>query len=234
MTSSSKPRTILITGCTRGLGRSLVERWASEGHTLVGCGRSEGKLQELRGALGAPHRFSTVDVADFDQVSAWADRVVAEVGVPDLVINNAAVINQRAPLWKVPVTEFSGVIDVNLKGVHHVVCAFVPKMIEAGRGIVINISSGWGKFTAPDVGPYCTTKFGIEGYTGSLAADLPDGLAAIPLQPGIIHTDMLDTAFGEEGASQHWTPEEWIDVAAPFILGLGPEHNGQSLRIPDA
>ena len=233
MTTQDAPRIILITGCTRGLGRALAERWASKGHTIVGCGRSEGKLAELREQLGAPHHFTAVDVADYDAVSKWAERVVSEVGVPDLLINNAALINDRAPLWKVPVDEFSNVIDVNLKGVHHVVCAFTPHLIEAGRGLIINLSSGWGKFTAPDVGPYCTTKFGIEGYTGSLAQDLPAGLAAIPLQPGIIHTDMLDTAFGE-GADQHWTPDEWIDVAAPYILGLGPEHNGESLRVPDA
>lgn len=230
---TSDPRIILITGCTRGLGRALAERWAAEGHTIVGCGRSEGKLQELREQLGSRHHFTAVDVVDSDAVDAWAEAVVADIGVPHLVINNAALINERAPLWQVPVDEFSNVIDVNLKGVHHVVRSFVPHLIEAGRGLVINLSSGWGQFAAPDVGPYCTTKFGIEGYTGSLAADLPDGLAAIPLQPGIIHTEMLDTAFGD-GASQHWTPEEWIDVAAPFILGLGPEHNGQSLRIPDA
>ncbi|MCG8455238.1 MAG: SDR family NAD(P)-dependent oxidoreductase, partial [Holophagales bacterium] len=88
-------------------------------------------------------------------------------------------------------------------------------------------------FSAPDVGPYCATKFAIEGLTGSLAQELPDGLAAIPLSPGIIHTEMLDTAFGD-GASAHWTPEQWIDVAAPFILALGPADNGKSLRIPDA
>lgn len=226
-------RTILITGCTRGLGRALTERWASEGHTLVGCGRTESKLDELRRQLGSPHHFRAVDVAEFQQVSGWAEEVIREVGTPDLVINNAALINERAPLWKVPVDEFSNIIDVNLKGVHHVVCAFTPHMIDAGRGVIVNLSSGWGQFTAPDVGPYCTTKFGIEGYTGSLAQDLPDGLAAIPLQPGIIHTDMLDTAFGD-AASEHWSPDEWIDVAAPFLLGLGPEQNGESLRIPDA
>ncbi|MDA8020938.1 MAG: SDR family oxidoreductase [Thermoanaerobaculia bacterium] len=233
MNTQDAPRIILVTGCTRGLGRALTERWAAEGHTLVGCGRSEAPLAALREQLGEPHHFSAVDVADFDAVSSWAARVIDAVGVPHLLINNAALINERAPLWKVPVDEFADILDVNLKGVHHVVCAFTAHMIQAGRGVIVNLSSGWGKFSAPDVGPYCTTKFGIEGYTGSLAEDLPEGLAAIPLQPGIIHTEMLDTAFGA-AAEQHWTPAEWIDVAAPFILGLGPEHNGQSLRIPDA
>lgn len=228
----SEKRIILITGVTRGLGRALAERYASEGHTIVGCGRTEAKLESLRDELGEPHHFSAVDVVDFGAVDAWAREVFDAVGVPDLLINNAALINERAPLFEVPVDEFSRIVDVNVKGIHHVVRAFVPSMIDAGRGVIVNLSSGWGQFTAPEVGPYCTTKYAVEGYTGSLAQELPDGLAAVPLQPGIIHTEMLETAFGD-GARQHWSPEEWIDVAAPFILDLGPEDNGEKRRIPD-
>lgn len=232
MSDTNEKRIILITGVTRGLGRALAERYASEGHTVVGCGRTEEKLASLRDELGAPHHFTAVDVVDFAAVDSWAREVFDAVGVPDLLINNAALVNERAPLFEVPVEEFSQIVDVNVKGIHHVVRAFVPAMIDAGRGVIVNLSSGWGQFTAPEVGPYCTTKFAVEGYTGSLSQELPDGLAAVPLQPGIIHTDMLETAFGES-AEEHWSPEEWIDVAAPFILDLGPEDNGEKRRIPD-
>lgn len=230
MTSS---RTVLITGVTRGLGRALAERYASEGHTLVGCGRSQGPLEELRQQLGEGHHFTAVDVVDDAAVAAWAKDVIASVGAPDLLLNNAALINDPAPLWKVPADEFSLVIDVNIKGVVNVLRHFVPAMVERGSGVICNLSSGWGQFSAPNVGPYCATKFAIEGMTGSLAQELPEGVSAIPLSPGIINTDMLNTAFGD-GAAEHWDTGAWIDVAAPFILGLGPEHNGKSVRIPDA
>lgn len=226
-------RKILITGVTRGLGRNLAVRYASMGHTIIGCGRSEKHLDALRRELGPGHHFTAVDVADDGAVAAWARTVLDAVGTPDLLLNNAALINQRAPLWQVPAQEFSDIIDVNIKGVVNVIRHFVPAMVERGSGVICNMSSGWGQFSAPEVGPYCATKFAIEGLTGSLAQELPEGMAAIPLSPGIIHTDMLDTAFGE-GASEHWTAEQWIDVAAPFVLALGPKDNGKQIRIPDA
>ncbi|MEM9594219.1 MAG: SDR family NAD(P)-dependent oxidoreductase [Acidobacteriota bacterium] len=228
---SDDRRIILITGATRGLGRVLAKRYAAMGHTVVGCGRNPKSVEELAQALGSPHHVRSVDVASDGAVAAWIEGVLQDVGVPDLVLNNAALINDRAPLWEVPVQDFSDIVDVNIKGVVNVVRHVVPPMLERGTGVICNISSGWGQFSAPEVGPYCATKFAIEGLTGSLAQELPDGMAAIPLSPGIIHTDMLDTAFGA-GAAEHWTADQWVDTAAPFILDLGPEQNGQSIRIP--
>ena len=99
------------------------------------------------------------------------------------------------------------------------------------RGVAVNVSSGWGHSTAPRVAPYCASKYAIEGLTGALAQELPEGLAAVPLSPGIIHTGMLDTAFGGQAAA-HWKPEEWVEVAVPYLLRLGPADNGRSQRIP--
>jgi NAD(P)-dependent dehydrogenase (short-subunit alcohol dehydrogenase family) len=225
-------RLIVITGCTRGLGRALATRYAAQGHRIAGCGRSAGAIAELAAALGPLHSVEQVDVADDFAVKVWAENVLASQGVPDLLLNNAALINRRAKLWLVPAEEFSDVIDVNIKGVVNVLRHFLPAMVARGNGVICNLSSGWGQFSAPDVGPYCATKFAIEGLTGSLAQELPPGMAAIPLSPGIIHTEMLDTAFGER-ADEFWTAETWVDIAAPFILGLGPEHNGKALRVPD-
>ena len=104
-------------------------------------------------------------------------------------------------------------------------------MIARGSGVIVNLSSGWGHFTSPEVAPYCASKFAIEGLTRSLAQELPPGMAAIPVSPGIIHTRMLDLAMGE-AASSHWKTEQWVDTAAPFLLSLGQEQNGTSVRIP--
>lgn len=227
----SNSRQILITGVTRGIGREMVRRFAELGHRIDGCGRNEEGLAGLASEVGEGHHFATVDVADGAQVEAWASDVLGAGRVPDLVINNAALINRNAPLWEVPAEEFSKLMDVNIKGVHHVIRTFLPVMIERGSGVVINISSGWGHSTSPEVAPYCATKFAIEGMTRALAQELPTGMAAIPMSPGVIHTDMLDTAFGA-GAAAYARPEAWIDDAAPFILSLGPQHNGQSLRVP--
>jgi NAD(P)-dependent dehydrogenase (short-subunit alcohol dehydrogenase family) len=223
------PRHILITGCTRGLGRALVDEFIQAGHSISGCGRSAEHIELLKTAY-PDHHFTSVDVSDPSSVTTWAESVLTSQGPPDLLLNNASIINQPAPLWQVPVDEFSQLIDINIKGAFHVIHAFLPAMIERGSGIVVNLSSGWGRSTSPEVAPYCASKFAIEGMTQALAQDLPPGLAAIPLNPGIIDTDMLRSCFDEEAGSYE-KPEDWAKKAATFILGLTPNDNGKSLSV---
>jgi NAD(P)-dependent dehydrogenase (short-subunit alcohol dehydrogenase family) len=223
-------RIIVITGVSRGLGRALAEGFPALGHTVVGCGRDASAIEELRRTLSAPNDFAVVDVRCDEQVQSWARRVLSE-GVPDFLLNNAAVINRNAPLWKVPATEIDQVVDINIKGVVNVLRHFVPAMINRGSGVIVNFSSGWGRSTSPEVGPYCATKWAVEGLTRALAQELPRGLAAIPLNPGIIDTQMLRTCFGEE-AAEYPGPRRWADSAIPFLLELGPKDNGKPLTVP--
>jgi NAD(P)-dependent dehydrogenase (short-subunit alcohol dehydrogenase family) len=104
-------------------------------------------------------------------------------------------------------------------------------MIDRGSGVIVNFSSGWGRSTAPDVAPYCATKWAIEGLTQALARELPAGLAAIPLNPGIIDTEMLRGCFGP-GAAGHPTAGQWAEASVPFLAKLGPQDNGRSLSAP--
>src|SRR5215472_14885173 len=108
---------VLITGVTRGLGRAMTEEFIRLGHTVLGCGRSKNSIEELRRSFGKPHDFYTVDVASADDVKSWASLLLNTHGPPDLLLNNAGVINKNAPLWEISAQEFSAVIDVNLKGV---------------------------------------------------------------------------------------------------------------------
>lgn len=226
----STQKMIVVTGATRGLGRALVAAFAAAGHTVVGCGRNRQHTDELGTAFPAPHRFAAVDVRDTAAVRAWADAVIAALGPPDLLVNNAALMNTPAPLWEVPTTEFDAMVDVNIKGVANVIRAFVPAMAARSAGVVVNLSSGWGRSTAPGVAPYCATKYAVEGLTLSLAQELPQGMAAVPLNPGVIDTDMLRQAWAE-GAAGYPTADRWAKRAAPFLLALGPKDNGRSLSV---
>lgn len=207
-----------------------MERLAADGHTVIGCGRAAAGIQELSFTLGDPHGFQVVDVADAPAVEGWAAEVVDRWGAPDLLLNNAALINRNAPLWRVPAEEMNAMLAVNIGGVANTVRAFVPAMIERGEGIVVNFSSGWGRSTSPEVGPYCTTKWAIEGFTRALAQELPRGLAAVAVSPGMIDTEMLRSCWGDEAAA-HPSPEEWAPGAARFLLGLDTGDNGHSLSI---
>jgi NAD(P)-dependent dehydrogenase (short-subunit alcohol dehydrogenase family) len=225
-------RRIVITGISRGCGRALADYCLARGHRVAGCARSQDVVDELRAEHGPLHHFAAVDVADNEAVRIWACDVLARFGAPDLLVNNAAVIAGNAPLWEIPVHEFDSVIDVNIKGVAHVLRHFLPAMIHHGTGVVVNFSSGWGRSTSPEVSAYCASKWAIEGMTQALAQELPKGLAAVSLNPGIINTDMLQSCFGRESAAQYPRADEWAQAAGPYLLGLGPEDNGQALTVP--
>lgn len=220
---------IVITGVTRGLGRALADWFIAHEHTVIGCGRSA-EILELRFTHPEPHDFATVDVAQENKVALWAEKTLAKHGAPDLLINNAALMNDPAPLWQVPARAFDQLVDVNVKGVANVIRHFAPAMVERGRGVIVNLSSGWGRSTSPGVAPYCASKFAIEGLTKALAQDLPAGMAAVPLNPGVIDTDMLRQAWSD-GASSYPKAAAWAETAAPFILQLGPKDNGRSLSV---
>lgn len=222
---------IVITGVSRGLGLAMTEQFIQAGHTVLGCARSLVAVEQLGQKFGAPHDFIVVDVADDQQVKAWANRLLTHYEPPDLLINNAALINELAPLWQVPAEEFSRLIDVNIKGIANVIRHFGPAMIERRSGIIVNFSSGWGRSTSPQVAPYCASKWAIEGLTRSLAQELPNGMAAIPLNPGIIHTEMLEICFGED-AADYTSLKDWVLKAVPFLLQLKPRDNGTPMTVP--
>jgi NAD(P)-dependent dehydrogenase (short-subunit alcohol dehydrogenase family) len=222
-------KVIVLTGATRGLGRALVAAFAAAGHTVIGCGRDANHVRALQQQFPA-HHFAPVDVTDVRAVETWAREALARVGPPDLLVNNAALMNTPAPLWEVPSSEFAAVVSVNVIGVHNVIRAFVPAMVARQSGVIVNLSSGWGRSTSPEVAPYCASKYAIEGLTLALAQELPSGMAAVPLNPGVIDTDMLRQAW-EDGASAYQKPEAWARRAAPFLLNLSARDNGRSLSV---
>jgi NAD(P)-dependent dehydrogenase (short-subunit alcohol dehydrogenase family) len=221
---------IVITGVTRGLGRALAEWYIAHGHTVIGCGRSA-EILNLRFTYAAPHDFTALDVTEENRVALWAEKVLAQHGAPDFLINNAALMNNPAPLWQVPAVEFNKLIDVNIKGVANVLRHFVPAMVAVKKGVIVNLSSGWGRSTAPEVAPYCASKYAMEGLTKALAEELPRGMAAVPLNPGVIDTDMLRQCWAD-GAASFPQAGAWAEVAAPYILKLGPKQNGESVSVP--
>ena len=223
--------TVCITGCSRGLGRAMALEFARLNWKVSGCARSEENLGTLTEDLGPPHIFHPLDGSDDTSVATFAKTVIDNLGPPNLLVNNAALINANAPLKDVSAEEFSRILAVNLGGVHNAIRAFLPAMEEAGRGVIANFSSYWGRSTAPEVAPYCTTKWAIEGLTQSLSQELPSGLATVAFNPGVIDTDMLRSCFGDAASSYH-APNQWAKTAVPALASLGPADNGSSITAP--
>ena len=218
---------VCISGCSRGLGRAMALEFASRGWKVAGGARSTDDLETLRNKLQSDHFIDFLDVTDPAGVDSFASRTEEVLGVPDLLVNNAGLINRNAPLAEITPEEFSSVLSVNLGGIHNMIRSFVPKMMEKGQGIIANFSSYWGQSTAPEVAPYCATKWGVEGLTRSLAQELPSGLAAVAFNPGVINTDMLQSTFGAE-AKNYPNPQDWSVDAVTRLENLDAQDNGHS------
>ena len=223
--------TIVITGVTKGLGRELAEQYIKLGYLVIGCGRNVHTIESLSNAYPENTDFQVVDISDQKQVCFWAKDVLNKFGAPDFLLNNAGIINKNAALWDVPEQEFSDVININVKGVYNTIKEFGPNMIRIGKGTVVNFSSGWGRSTSPEVAPYCTSKWAIEGLSKSLAQDLQEGMVSVALNPGVIDTNMLRSCW-DENAAMYEKPESWAKRVAPFILNISQKDNGASLTAP--
>tara|TARA_A100000164_G_scaffold12920_1_gene10798 strand:- start:147 stop:818 length:672 start_codon:yes stop_codon:yes gene_type:complete len=221
---------IVISGVTKGLGRALAEEYIKLGHLVIGCGRSIELIDKISKLAPSNADFQVVDISDYQQVLAWSEYVQNKFGSPDFLLNNAGIINKNAVLWDVPEQEFSNVIDTNIKGVFNTIKQFVPNMIKTGKGIVVNFSSGWGRSTSPEVAPYCSSKWAIEGLSKSMAQELPEGMVSVALNPGVIDTDMLRSCWSKN-AELYEKPKNWAQRAAKYILEIKPKDNGASLTI---
>ena len=148
--------TIWLTGCTSGLGRALVPRFIDAGHTVVGGGRNEDSLKALRQEFPGSH-FLKLDVASDSSAMAFCREASEAAGAPQLLINNAAIINSPKPLWDVTAEEFDQLTAININGVANMIRHTVPRMLESRSGVIVNLSSGWGRLVSPEVAPYCAT-----------------------------------------------------------------------------
>ena len=222
---------IIITGVTRGLGRALSDQYLKMGHTVIGCGRNAEIIKKMSAKYPTNTDFQALDVSDYESVIIWANRIINSFGSPDFLLNNAGIMNNNRNLWEVSKRNFSDVVDTNIKGIFNTVKGYVPEMINQNRGVIVNFSSGWGRTTSPKVAPYCTSKWAVEGLTKSLAQELPQGLSAVALSPGVIDTDMLRLCWGNS-ASAHEKPDTWAQRVAPYILKISSKDNGASITTP--
>ena len=224
-------KTLCITGCSRGLGRAMVEEFVRLDWTVAGCARREDVLVALGEKHGAPHGFYRCDVAVEAEVKAFVAQVLGRFGPPDLLINNAAIINPNRPLWEMSAADIDAIVDVNIKGTIAMMRHFLPAMLAKGGGVVVNFSSGWGRSTSPEVAPYCATKWAIEGLSQAAAQETDGQVAVAAMNPGIIDTEMLRSTFGS-GAGHYPDAAKWAKKAVPFLAGLGLKDNGRALTAP--
>ena len=230
--SNTAAKIVVVTGCTRGMGREMVTGFASAGCTIIGVARNRETIAKLASEYPSPHRFDAVDLGDAHAAAEWATSVVSSHGAPDLLVNNAALINDPMKSWDLPVKDFAKLMDVNVTSVFAICKSFMPAMIKKGSGVIVNVSSTWGRTPATDYTSYGTTKWAIEGMSKSMASEVPSGICVCAVDPGVVDTDMLRQGFGENSGFGR-NLQNWRESAVPFLLGLNASHNGSSLSVPN-
>jgi short-subunit dehydrogenase len=164
--------TVLITGASTGIGRAAAVEFVGKGARVIAVARDRGKLEALSGELGDSRLVPLpADVADAAAMEAMAARVLAEFGVPDVVVANAG-IGLDALFVQTRDDSFRRIFEVNVFGLIRTVRPFLPGMIERGSGRVLFISSVVGKRGLPYYSAYTASKFAVHGLADSLHAEL--------------------------------------------------------------
>lgn len=195
---------ILITGVSSGLGRACVERFAAEGWCVIGTLRDA--TEETSSGCSATE---SLDLSVPGSASALAERVLAEHGCPDVVLNNAGTL-RFGPIEDTTQEQWGQLLQVNLLGQLELIRGFVPAMRDRGSGVIANVTSLGGRMTFPFFGAYNTTKWAFEGATEGLWHELkPFGIRVKAIEPGFVETAIWGKALPDrDGATGVPAPYE--------------------------
>ncbi len=226
-----------VTGAASGIGRALAVDLSRRGLHVALCDVDEVGLAETVHRCeghGVKVAAATVDVADRAAVFAWADETVADHGKVDLVVNNAGVA-LTASVEHMQVDDAAWLMDINFWGVVHGTQAFLPNLIEARSGHIVNISSVFGLIGIPSQSAYCAAKFAVRGFTDSLRVELEasrSGVSSTTVHPGGIRTNIVRNA--RKDPSAHMFAGDDAEVIRNFDRTARTSPERAAARILDA
>lgn len=186
----------LVTGASRGIGRSIAIQLAEEGYNVAvnyagNREKAEAVVEEVK-AKGVESLAIQVNVANGDEVKAMIKEVVNQFGTVDVLVNNAGITRDNL-LMRMKESEWDDVIDTNLKGVFNCIQKVTPQMLRQKSGSIINLSSVVGAVGNPGQANYVATKAGVIGLTKSAAKELASrNITVNAVAPGFIVSDMTD------------------------------------------
>ena len=215
-----KEKVALITGAGRGIGKAVATAYAREGAKLALCARTPGELDEtvteLRG-LKAQAEGWICDVSLEGPVKELIANVQKQFGRIDVLVNNAGVMTRPAPLPEVDVSKWDYTIAVNLRGPFLVTQAALPIMMKQKSGSIINVSSMMGRGAYANFTAYATSKWGLEGFTQTLAAEArSSNIRVNSVEPGYVATKLT----GYSGSKPESVTEAFIYLASDESKGV--------------
>ena len=223
---------IVITGCTKGIGRALLEHFAKE-HEVAGCGRSISDLEALK--LQLPNaKLKQLDLSSSLELQSWFGELQNDWGWIDLLVANAGIMPSPAKLWEIPREDWQKTLQVNVLSTSQVLRHSVPLLKQSS--IVVLISSRYGRTVASGMSCYSASKWATEALAKTLALELQkDKVVVVSLDPGVVNTQMLRQSCGPqelEWCHQQRGPEDFAADAGPFLLSLSMADTGRNLTVP--
>ena len=194
MMNDKSIKTALVTGGTRGIGKAIAEKLCDDGHDVIVTGTSKSN--------DCSENITYRQVNFLDDKSFLSFERFIEKEHIDILVNNAG-INKIGEISEIPLEEFDDVVKVNLRAPFRLTQLVIPKMKKENWGRIVNISSVFGKISKEHRAPYSATKFGIDGMTVAISAEVSRyGILVNSVAPGFIETDMTRTILGESGISE--------------------------------
>ena len=210
MSSMLEGKVAMVTGASQGLGRALALAYAREGAMLVINSRNYESIRDVVEeihSLGVEVLGIGADVTSSSDVEDLVDVAVEHYDRIDVLVNNAGLLGPRVAIEEYPEDEWRRVLDANLTGPFLVSKAAIPYMREGAS--IVNVTSGVSIEGRAEWGAYSVSKFGMEGLTQILAAELKDrGIRVNSVDPGGMRTGMRAVAYPDEDPTTRITPEE--------------------------
>ncbi len=227
-------KVVLVTGASRGIGKSIAQQFARQGAKVILVARQIGPLEEIEDALlaeGHDVLAISADVADPEIVQTLGMEVGAAYGHVDILVNNAAVATLK-PLVQMTPEEWQMMTNVNLHGMFHLSQIFLPGMIERRSGVIINMSAAIARNGFPNLAAYSATKAGAIAYTEALAKEVRRyGVQVFAICPHGVNTDLYHTLFGEADPTKILSPERVAQDVLRVAAGESGLKSGQTLDI---
>ena len=222
---SFRNKIVVVTGAASGMGRAYAELFAEEGAILALCDFDEKGLNETAELIQAAQASTKVltmkvDVSNREQMVAFADKVKAELGNAQVLVNNAGVEGNNRPVWAMDISQIERVMNINFYGVVHGTQAFLPQLMDSEEAALVNVSSLFGLMGTPNAADYCASKFAVRGFTESLMIELQYSHVQVHLvHPGGVATG-ISRSGGNEDFKQRFLKSDAKAISREVINGI--------------